>query len=91
MKPGKNDKKAPLLFTQDELEFLQDNTWQMGESFGLDSRIGRLTGKRAAGFYSWDLECLQDVVEIAKKDAPIEQHQMIDGLLLKIKEAMLLT
>ena len=35
MKPGKYDKKAHLLFTPEELDFLQDNTWQMAESFGL--------------------------------------------------------
>ena len=90
MKPGKNDKKALLLFTQDELDFLQENTWQMAESFGLDSRISRLTGKRAVGFYRWDLECLQDVTDSAKKDAPVEQQRMIDGLLQKISEAMLM-
>jgi len=91
MKPGKNDKKVYLLFTLDELDFLQENTWQMAESFGLDTRISNLTGKRAAGFYAWDLECLQDVSEIARKDAPVEHHEMIDGLLQKIEEAMLLT
>lgn len=67
---------------------MQDNTWQMAESFGLDARIERLTGKRAVGFYSWDLECLQDVAEIARKKAPAEQHPMIDGLLQKITAAM---
>ena len=89
MKPEKNDKKAHLLFTPDELDFLQENTWQMAESFGLDARIANLTGKRAAGFYAWDLECLQEVAESAKKDAPVEQHPMIDRLLQKIGEAMI--
>lgn len=91
MKPGKNDKKAFLLFTPDELDFLQENTWQMAESFGLDTRISNLMGKRAVGFYCWDLDCLIDVSEIARKDAPVEQHEMIDGLLQKLVEAMLLT
>jgi len=63
----------------------------MAESFGLDTRISRLTGKKAAGFYRWDLECLQDVTEIARKYAPLEQHTMIDKLLQKISEAILLT
>lgn len=88
MKPGKNDKKASLLFTPEELGFLQANTWQMGESFGLDARIERLTGKRVIGFYSWDLECLQDVAESARKDATAEQYLMIDSLLQKISAAM---
>lgn len=39
MKAGKNDKKAHLHFTSEELDFLQDNTWQMAESFGLDKRM----------------------------------------------------
>jgi len=89
MEPGKNDKKAYLLFTPDELDFLQDNTWQMAKSFGLDRRIDNLVGKRAVGFYAWDLECLHDVAELAKNDAPIEQHEMIEGLMRKIAAAML--
>jgi hypothetical protein len=91
MKIGKHDKKAQLRFTPEELDFLQDNTWQMAEAFGLDTRISNLTGKRAVGFYKWDLECLADVSEIAKKDAPVEQHPMIDGLLAKIRAAEQLT
>ena len=91
MKAGKNDKKAHLLFTAEELDFLQDNTWQMAESFGLDRRIGNLTGKRPVGFYRWDLECLQEVTESARADASIQQQEMIEGLLQKLNEAMLLT
>lgn len=91
MKIGKNDKKAQLHFTPEELDFLQDNTWQMAESFGLDTRIDNLTGKRAVGFYAWDLECLKDVSENTRKDAPVEQHPMIDRLLAKIRAAELLT
>ena len=34
----------------------------MAESYGLDSRIDKLTGKRKVGFYSWDLDCLESVV-----------------------------
>ena len=91
MKPGKNDKKVPLRFSPDELDFLKDNVWQMAESFGLDTRIDNLSGKRVASFYRWDLECLQDVSELAKKNAPPEQHEMIDGLLKKLDDAMSLT
>jgi hypothetical protein len=91
MKPGKHDKKAQLRFTPEELDFLQDNTWRMAEAFGLDTRIGNLTGKRAVGFYAWDLECLADVTEMAREDAPVEQHPMIDGLLAKLSAAEQLT
>ncbi len=62
LKPGKNDVKVHIKFETEELELLQENTWQMAESFGLDSRIDNLTGKRKVGFYSWDLDCLECVV-----------------------------
>ena len=62
LKPGKNDIKVFIKFELEELELLQENTWQMAESFGLDSRIDKLTGKRKVGFYSWDLDCLESVV-----------------------------
>lgn len=68
LKPGKNDIKVYIKFEADELELLQDNTYQMAESFGLDSRIEKLTGKREVGFYSWDLDCLGDVVDGLKTD-----------------------
>lgn len=62
MKPEKNDIKVYIKFEAEELELLQENTWQMAESFGLDRRIDNLTGKRKVGFYSWDLDCLESVV-----------------------------
>ena len=62
LKPEKNDIKVFIKFELEELELLQENTWQMAESFGLDSRIDKLTGKRKVGFYSWDLDCLESVV-----------------------------
>jgi len=40
MKPGKRDIKVKTLITGQELEELQKHTWSMGESFGLDRRIG---------------------------------------------------
>ena len=61
IKPGKNDIKIYIKFETEELELLQENTWQMAESFGLDRRIDNLTGKRKVGFYSWDLDCLESV------------------------------
>ena len=91
MKPGKYDKKAYLLFTPDELDFLQANAWQMAEAFDLDTRIENLTDEESAGFYMWDLECLYDVSTIAREDEPMEQQEMIDSLLKKIKAAKLLT
>ena len=88
MKPGKNDKKVQLRFTPEELDFLQDNAGDMAEAFGLDTRILNLTGKRAVGFYLWDLECLYDVSDMAKANATAVQIPMIDALLVKLERAM---
>lgn len=60
----------------------------MAEAFGLDTRILNLKGKRAVGFYMWDLECLHDVSDMAKPKAPAEQVPMIEALLVKLNHAM---
>lgn len=82
MKPGKKDIKAHIKFEPDELELLQENTWQMAESFGLDSRIANLTGKRKVGFYSWDLDCLDDVVSDLQNSP--ETKKIADRIAIKI-------
>lgn len=82
MKPGKNDLKVFLKFEPEELELLQDNSWQMAESFGLDSRIDGLTNKRKVGFYSWDLDFLESVIS-EFTDSPVG-----DKLYKKIKSGM---
>lgn len=87
MKPGSKDIKIFLKFTQEELYLLQENTWQMAESFGLDTRIDNLTGKRKVGFYSWDLECLEMVAEDLKKQPDVDQN-IVNGLYEKIKQTM---
>ncbi len=69
MKPGKYDKKHSILITGLELEELECFTGWMAESFGLDGRIAAYQGKRPIGLYRWDLECLEDVIEMALKDA----------------------
>jgi len=69
VKPGKYDKKYSILITGLELEELKRFTWQMVEAFGLDRRIEQYQGKRPLGFYRWDLDCLQDVIGMALKDA----------------------
>jgi len=86
MKPRSKDIKVYLKFTEGELDLLQENTWQMAESFGLDTRIGNLTGKRKVGFYSWDLECLEMVAEDLKKQ-DVDQN-IVNGLYDKIRQAM---
>ena len=85
MKPGKNDIKAEIKFELDELELLQENTWQMAESFGLDRRIDNLTWKRKSGLYSWDLDCLECVVSDLQKSP--KDKEIADRIAIKIEEA----
>jgi len=87
MKPGSKDIKAYLKFEEAELGLLQENTGQMAESFGLDRRIGNLTGKRKVGFYAWDSECLEMVVDKVKTDKDSDQA-VVAALRDKIKNAM---
>ena len=84
MKPEKNDIKVKIKFEIDELELLQENTWQMAESFGLDRRIANLTGKRKVGFYSWDLDCLECVVSDLQQSP--KSKEIADKIANKIEE-----
>ena len=47
---------------------LQKHTWQMCEAFGLDSKIEKYKGIRPISFYSWDLDCILDVLDMALDD-----------------------
>jgi len=91
MKPGKRDIKVKILITGQELEELQKHTWSMAENFGLDRRIGSYRGKRPIGLYSWDLECLLDVLSIALKNSkeyPSEgtkEHEVTQRLYQRLK------
>ena len=91
MKPGKRDIKVKTLITGQELEELQKHTWSMGESFGLDRRIGSYRGKRPIGLYSWDLECLLDVLSIALKNCKeytsegVKEHEVNQRLYQRLK------
>jgi len=87
MKPGPKDIRVYLKFDDAELELLQDNTWQMAESFGLDRRIANMTGKRQVGFYMWDLECLEMVVGDLRNEKGVNLSQ-VECLYGKIKDAM---
>jgi hypothetical protein len=40
----------------------------MAEAFGLDRKVENYQGKRTIGFYSWDLDCLEDVISMALDD-----------------------
>ncbi|HKL31728.1 MAG TPA: hypothetical protein VJ919_04295 [Tangfeifania sp.] len=84
MKPGKNDIKAYIKFEIDELELLQENAWQMAESFGLDRRIANMTGKRKVSFYSWDLDCLESVVSDLQNSS--KNKEIADRIAIKLDE-----
>lgn len=95
MKPGKRDIKVFIKFTEDELEILQANTFHMAESFGLDRRIEKLTGKRKVGFYMWDLECIECAITFIVKDKDYfddidlirELHKKIIGAMNEIENS----
>lgn len=84
MKHGKNNVRVGIKFELDELELLQENTWQMAESFGLDRRIDNLKGKREVGFYSWDLDCLESVVLNLQQNP--KDRKVADKVAVKIEE-----
>ena len=68
MKASKHDLKARILITGEELEVLHSLTYQMAESFGLDTRIDKYQGKRAISFHAWDFDCLFAVIEMCLTD-----------------------
>jgi hypothetical protein len=68
VKPGTNDKQYKILITGQELEELKKFTGDMVEAFGLDRKVENYKGKRAIGFYRWDLDCLEDVLAMAVDD-----------------------
>ena len=77
IKPGSKDRKASILITGTELDELQRFVWMMAESFGLDRRIANYQGVRPIGLYSWDIECLVDVIGSVLNDP--EYYPTQDG------------
>ncbi len=68
MKPGKNDIPIKRKISGRQLKELQKYTWQMCEAFGLDRKIEKYKGTRPISFYSWDLDCMLDVLDMALDD-----------------------
>jgi len=68
MKPGKNDIPIKRKISGRHLEELQKHTWQMCEAFGLDTKIEKYKGTRPISFYSWDLDCILDVLDMVLDD-----------------------
>ena len=79
MKPGKNDIPIRRKIYGRQLEELQKHTWHMCEAFGLDTRIDNYKGIRPISFYSWDLDCLLDVLDMVLNDEEEYSDKNDDG------------
>ncbi len=72
MKPGKNDVRYKIRIDGLELNILQRLTLGMSDDFGLGDKINAYKGTREITFYSWDLDCLEAVMESAMSDPAAE-------------------
>lgn len=68
MKPGKNDIPIKVKISGRQLEELQKHTGAMCEAFGLDHKIANYKGTRPITLYSWDLDCILDVLHMVLED-----------------------
>lgn len=68
MKPGKRDIPVRIKISGRQLSELQRHTWHMIEAFGLDSKIDNYKGVRPISLYSWDLDCILDVLSMVLND-----------------------
>ena len=93
MKPGKNDIPIKVKISGRQLAELQKHTWQMSEAYGLDSKIEKYKGTRPITLYSWDLDCILDVLYMAlddKKEYPNrkdEGYTRLHELYVNLKNA----
>lgn len=68
MKPGKNDIPIKVKISGIQLIELQKHSWHMIEAYGLDTRVENYKGIRPISFYSWDLDCILDVLDMVLND-----------------------
>jgi hypothetical protein len=68
MKPGKRDIPVKVKISGVQLDELKKHTWKMSEAFGLDAKIESYRGVRPISFYSWDFDCILDVLDMALDD-----------------------
>ena len=94
MKPGSKDKRHYILITGQELIELKKYTWAMCEAFGLDLKIEKYKGTRPIGFWRWDLDCLEAVLDGVLKESPDKKSKeykamesLINRLDVLIKQA----
>jgi hypothetical protein len=85
MKPGKNDIPIKIKISGIQLTELQKHAWKMIEAFGLDTKIDNYKGKRPISLYSWDLDCILDILEMALDDEKEYPDKKDEGY-IKLKE-----
>lgn len=68
MKPGKNDIPVRIKISGMQLTQLQRHSIHMIEAYGLDSKIENYKGTRPISLYSWDLDCILDIVSMMLDD-----------------------
>jgi len=68
MKPGKRDIPIKTKISGRQLMELQKYSCCMVEAFGLDAKIDNYKGIRPISFYSWDLDCILDVLSMTLDD-----------------------
>jgi hypothetical protein len=79
MKPGKRDIPIKIKISGRKLSELQKHTWQMIEAFGLDTKIDNYKGVRPISFYSWDLDCILDVLSMVLDDEKVYPDKKDEG------------
>jgi hypothetical protein len=93
MKPSKNDIPVRLKISGRQLEELQRHTGSMCEAFGLDRKVDNYKGVRPISFYSWDMDCILDVLRMALDDISEYPDRQDEGyiqlrqLYLSLKQA----
>lgn len=85
MKPGKNDIPIKIKISGVQLDELQKHSWHMIEAFGLDTRVDNYKGIRPISFYSWDLDCILDVLDMVLNDEKEYPDQEDEGY-IKLQE-----
>ncbi len=65
----------------------------MCEAFGLDTKIEKYKGTRPISFYSWDLDCILDVLSMVLDDENEypdkndDSYTKLHGLYMDLKKA----
>lgn len=87
MRPGSKDKRYYILITGQELLELKKYTGVMAEAYGLDRKIEKYKGTRPIGFWRWDLDCLEAVLDDVLKEYPDQaskEYKAMENLITRI-------